>query len=65
MLHKFLRRQLQQAEQEEGNKSALTTAQQSDQLNLYRLERTSDPHTVEFSELLSGYGLAQHVSGAT
>jgi len=30
-----------------------------------RLERTSDPHTVEFSELLSGYGLAQHVSGAT
>jgi len=30
-----------------------------------RLERTSDPHTVEFSELLTGYGLAQHVSGAT
>jgi len=30
-----------------------------------RLERTSDLHTIEFSELLSGYGLAQHVSGAT
>ena len=30
-----------------------------------RLERTSDLNTVEFSELLSGYGLAQHVSGAT
>ena len=30
-----------------------------------RHKRTSDPHTVEFSELVSGYGLAQHVFGAT
>ena len=30
-----------------------------------RLERTSDQHNVEFSELLTGYGLAQHVSGTT
>jgi len=30
-----------------------------------RLERTADPNAVEFSELLCGYGLVQHVSGAT
>ena len=30
-----------------------------------RLERTADPHAVEFSELLDGYELVQHVSGMT
>jgi len=30
-----------------------------------KLERTSDPHTIEFSDKQTGYGLAKHVSGAT
>jgi len=30
-----------------------------------RLERTADPNAVEFSELLCGYGLVQHVFGTT
>ena len=33
-------------------------------LNL-RLERQNDPHTVEFNNLLAGYGLQQQVVGAT
>ena len=30
-----------------------------------RLERTSDPHTVEFCDLVAGYGLVQRVCGST
>jgi len=30
-----------------------------------RLERKSDPQSVEFCDLLAGYGLTQHVTGAT
>lgn len=29
------------------------------------LERVTDPATIEFSDLLAGYGLTQHVTGAT
>ena len=33
--------------------------------NNIRLKRTTDPNVVEFVELLSSYGLVQHVEGAT
>ena len=30
-----------------------------------RLERVTDPATIEFSDLLAGYGLTQHVGNST
>ena len=47
--------------------SALTTADAlvlAGDVNI-RLERSSDPATTEFCDLIAGYGLTQHVTGPT